>query len=99
MPSALVGGLRDAHSGLPLDVILGLSLIALLPFLVVTTTAFIRIVVVLSLVRSAIGASSLPPNAVLTAVALMLSIVVMSPTIDRVTREAVNPYLHGYITE
>jgi flagellar biosynthesis protein FliP len=55
--------------------------------------------VVLSLVRSAIGASSLPPNAVLTAVALMLSIVVMSPTIDRVTREAVNPYLHGHITE
>ena len=47
-------------------------------------TSFVRIVVVLSLVRSAIGASALPPNAVLTGLALVLTFVVMAPTMTRI---------------
>ena len=63
------------------------------------TTSFVRIVIVLSLVRSAIGASSLPPNAVLTGLALMLTFVIMSPTIGRVSREALEPYAAGRISQ
>jgi flagellar biosynthetic protein FliP len=87
------------RANLPLDVLAGLTLIALIPFTLVMTTSFIRIAVVLSLVRSAIGASSLPPNAVLTGVALLLSIAVMTPTMQRISHEAVTPYLHGRISQ
>jgi flagellar biosynthetic protein FliP len=54
-------------------------------------------VVVLSLVRSAIGASSLPPNAVLTGLALVLTFVVMTPTIERISHDALDPYSRGEI--
>ncbi len=63
------------------------------------TTSFVRIVVVLSLVRSAIGASSLPPNAVLTGLALVLTFAVMMPTLGRISHEAVDPYTHGRISQ
>jgi len=85
--------------GMPLDVIAALALIALAPFVLVMTTSFVRIVVVLSLVRSAIGASSLPPNAVLTGLALVLTFVVMSPTIDRISHDAIEPYARGAISQ
>jgi len=85
--------------GVPLDVVAALALIALAPFVLVMTTSFVRIVVVLSLVRSAIGASSLPPNAVLTGLALVLTFVVMSPTMDRISHDAVEPYARGAISQ
>jgi flagellar biosynthesis protein FliP len=61
-------------------------------------TSFVRIVVVLSLVRSAIGASALPPNAVLTGLALVLTLVVMAPTARRIAHDAVVPYSNGTIS-
>ena len=90
---------RGAQPGLPLDVLAGLTAIALAPFLVIMTTSFVRIVVVLSLVRSAIGASSLPPNTVLTGLALVLSFVVMTPTLERISRDALEPYARGAIAQ
>ncbi len=86
-------------SGAPLDVLAGLTLIALAPFLLVMTTSFVRIVVVLSLVRSAIGASSLPPNTVLTGLALVLTFVIMTPTLQGVSHDALDPYARGKITQ
>ncbi len=76
---------------MPLDVLVGLTALSLVPLLLVMCTSFVRIVVVLSLVRSAIGASALPPNAVLTGLALVLTFVVMAPTAQRIDREAVDP--------
>ncbi len=88
-----------AHAAAPLDVLAGLTLLALLPFALVTCTSFVRIVVVLSLVRSAIGASALPPNAVLSALALVLTAVVMSPTLQQIRRDAFDPYARGALTQ
>jgi flagellar biosynthetic protein FliP len=82
----------------PLDILAGLTLLSVLPFLLVMTTSFVRIVVVLSLVRSAIGASSLPPNAVLSGLALMLTFVIMAPAGDAIAHNAVEPYAAGRIT-
>lgn len=79
---------------MPIDVLAGLTLIAVIPFLVIMTTSFVRIVVVLSLVRSAIGAASLPPNAVLSGLAFLLTLVVMAPTVERVRASAIEPYAH-----
>lgn len=83
---------------LPLDLLVSLTAVSLVPLILVTCTAFVRIVVVLSLVRSAIGASALPPNAVLTALALVLTAVVMTPTAQAVSRDAILPYSRGTIS-
>jgi flagellar biosynthetic protein FliP len=88
-----------AHATAPLDVLAGLTLLSILPFLLVMCTSFVRIVVVLSLVRSAIGASALPPNAVLSGLALVLTLVVMAPTLQQIGREAVDPYARGTLTQ
>ncbi len=83
---------------MPLEILAALTLVAIAPFLLVMTTSFVRIVVVLSLVRSAIGASSLPPNTVLTGLALVLTFVIMTPTIGRISHDAVDPYTRGQIS-
>ncbi len=90
---------HQSRPGLPLDVLAGLTLLGIVPFIVVMTTSFVRIVVVLSLVRSAIGASSLPPNAVLTGLALVLTFVVMTPTLHRISHDALEPYGRGALTQ
>jgi flagellar biosynthetic protein FliP len=87
------------RSALPLDVLAGLTLLSLAPFVLVLSTSFVRIVVVLSLVRSAIGAATLPPNTVLTGLALVLTCVVMAPTFEAVQREAIRPYAAGALTQ
>jgi flagellar biosynthetic protein FliP len=66
--------------------------------MLVMCTSFVRIVVVLSLVRSAIGASAVPPNSVLTGLALVLTFVVMAPTVHRIARESFDPYARGAIS-
>lgn len=83
----------------PVDVLVTLTLLGLAPFLLVMCTSFVRIVVVLSLVRSAVGASAVPPNAALTGLALVLTMVVMSPTLRAIERDAVTPYARGHIGE
>lgn len=94
-----LAAVSHAHATAPLDLLAGLTLLALLPFALVTCTSFVRIVVVLSLVRSAIGASALPPNAVLSALALVLTAVVMSPTLKQIRRDAFEPYARGTLTQ
>lgn len=84
-----------ARATLPLDVLAALALLSLAPFVLVLTTSFVRIVVVLSLVRSAIGAVSLPPNTVLTGLALVLTFTIMSPTFETIRRDALAPYAAG----
>ncbi|HEY0613758.1 MAG TPA: flagellar type III secretion system pore protein FliP [Candidatus Elarobacter sp.] len=90
---------RHGHSALPLDVLAALTLLSVAPFVLVLSTSFVRIVVVLSLVRSAIGASTLPPNAVLTGLALVLTIVVMTPTFETVQHDAIRPYAAGTLSQ
>jgi flagellar biosynthetic protein FliP len=90
---------NHARATLPLDVLASLTLLGIAPFILVMSTSFVRIVVVLSLVRSAIGAAALPPNTVLTGLALVLTFVIMSPTLTRISSEAVQPYSKGAITQ
>ncbi len=94
---ALVGT-ASRHAGVPLELLVSLTALSLVPFLLVMCTSFVRIVVVLSLVRSAIGASALPPNAVLTGLAMVLTLVVMAPTAQRIAHDAVVPYSSGRIS-
>lgn len=90
---------HHAQGALPLDVLVSLTLLSIVPFLLMMCTSFVRIVVVLSLVRSAIGTSALPPNAVLSGLALILTLVVMAPTLQQIGHDAVDPYAHGRLTQ
>src|SRR5471032_2587196 len=88
-----------SNAALPLDVLAGLTLLSIAPFVLVLSTSFVRIVVVLSLVRAAIGAASLPPNPVLTGLALVLTCVIMTPTFERIQRDALRPYAAGTMSQ
>ncbi|GAC1653633.1 MAG: flagellar type III secretion system pore protein FliP [Vulcanimicrobiaceae bacterium] len=97
--SSLLATANHAHATLPLDILAALTVVSLAPFFLVMCTSFVRIVVVLSLVRSAIGAAALPPNTVLSGLALVLTFVIMSPTISKISHDALDPYNRGRITQ
>jgi flagellar biosynthetic protein FliP len=82
-----------------LQILLLLTVVSLAPTLLVLLTSFTRIVVVLSFVRSAIGTQQVPPNQVLTGLALLLTFFVMNPVITDVNRNALQPYLKNQITQ
>lgn len=75
-----------------------LGLLAIIPALIVSTTSFIRIVIVLAMVRHAFGMPQTPPNIVLVSLALFMSAFLMGPTFDRVNDEALTPFLDGDAT-
>jgi flagellar biosynthetic protein FliP len=81
------------------NIMLLLTVISLAPSIILMTTCFVRILVVLSLVRQAIGTPSLPPPQVTTGLALFMTLLVMAPTADRVYHEAVVPYQQGQIAD
>ncbi len=74
-----------------------MTAITLLPAALLMMTAFTRIVIVLAIVRQAIGAGQAPPNQVIVGLALFLTLFVMSPVIDRIRTDAVDPYMAGTI--
>jgi type III secretion protein R len=76
----------------PLVLILAMAALSLIPFALLMVTSFVRISVVLSILRSAIGTPSVPPTQVLTGLALVLTIAVMAPTGQRMY-EAMTPAL------
>ncbi|QDG51658.1 EscR/YscR/HrcR family type III secretion system export apparatus protein [Persicimonas caeni] len=63
----------------PIGLVVALGLLALLPFLLIMVTSFVKVAVVLSLLRTAIGAQQVPPNQVITGLAIVLSIYIMAP--------------------
>jgi flagellar biosynthetic protein FliP len=81
-----------------IEVFLIISFLSFLPAIMVMFTSFTRIVVVLSFLRQAIGAQQVPPNPVIIGLGLFLTFFIMSPTIDVVMKNAVNPYLDKKIT-
>jgi flagellar biosynthesis protein FliP len=83
----------------PIDVLVTLTLLSLAPFVLVMCTSFVRIAVVLSLVRSALGASAVPPNAALAGLSLVLTMVVMAQVLREAQRNAIGPYARGRITQ
>jgi type III secretion protein R len=82
----------DALASRPLVLMFAMAALSLIPFALLMMTCFVRVAVVLSILRSAIGASSVPPTQVLTGLALILTLFVMAPTGERIYR-AVEPVL------
>ena len=75
----------------PIQTLVVLTALTFLPSVVLLMTGFTRIVIVLSLLRQALGTQSSPPNPVIIGLALFLTLVVMGPTLDQVYRDAYQP--------
>ena len=109
LPAAAIGGL-DAFSvttdgdgtqtwSVTLQVLVLMTALSLLPALLLAMTSFTRIVIVLAILRQALGTAQTPSNQILVGLALFLSLFVMAPTLDTLNEEALQPYLDGGITQ
>jgi flagellar biosynthetic protein FliP len=92
-------GGADAPTGLSaaMNIMVLLTVITLVPSIMLMTTCFVRIIVVLAMLRQAMGTPSLPPPQVILGLALFMTLLVMSPTIDRIHKEALGPYQRGEV--
>lgn len=97
-PSDVVQSLLSKSDSQPLRIILGLTMIALVPTILVMMTGFTRIVIVLSMTRNALGLQNTPPNIVIIGLSLILTFFVMSPVLTKVSNNAVEPYIKEEIT-
>jgi flagellar biosynthesis protein FliP len=81
-----------------LQILLMMTVLTLAPSILIMTTAFTRIVIVLSIMRSALGIPQVPPNQVLIGLAMFLTYFVMRPTLDTINKDALQPYFANKIT-
>ena len=79
--------------------VVGTTLLAIAPGILVVATAFTRIVVVLSMLRTALGLQQSPPNTVIVSLSLFLSAFVMAPVLETVWQDAARPLMDGAIAE
>jgi flagellar biosynthetic protein FliP len=95
----LVGqGAGSASYSVPVQTLLFFTALSFLPAMLLMMTGFTRIVIVLSLLRQALGTQSAPPNQVIVGLSLFLTLFVMGPTLDRVYRDAYVPYTANSIS-
>ena len=103
-PSGAINRAVNALSGdgrplsLSLQILLLMSLLTVLPSILLMMTSFTRIIIVLSILRQALGLQQTPPNQVLVGLALFLSLFVMRPAIDQINHIAYQPYGAGQIS-
>ena len=82
-----------------MQMIILLTVLSLAPAILIMMTSFTRIVIVLALLRQAMGTQQLPPNQILVGLALFMTFLVMGPTWKRVNDEALQPYMDGKIDQ
>jgi flagellar biosynthetic protein FliP len=95
--SVAVNGVNGAPSN-SIVVLLAVTLLSVVPAVLLMTTSFTKIFVVLSFTRNALGLQGVPPNQVLAGLALFLSLFIMAPVISDVNDTGVQPYMHGEMT-
>src|ERR1700733_14445875 len=90
-----VSGLKDPSTAVLIIIII--TLLAIAPAILVLTTGFTRVFIVLSLTRNALGTQTVPPNQVIAGLALILSLFIMGPVITQINHVAIQPYDKGTI--
>ena len=83
---------------LAMKILLGMTVLSLAPSILLVTTAFTRIILVLSMLRQALGMQQTPPNTVLISLALFLTAFNMMPVIDAINEQAYQPYVANTIS-
>jgi flagellar biosynthetic protein FliP len=82
-----------------MQVIILLTILSLAPAILLMMTCFTRIIIVLSLLRQALGTQQLPPNQVMIGLSMFMTFLVMAPTWQKVNDQALKPYLDGEIEQ
>ena len=82
-----------------LEILLLLTVVALLPSLIIMMTSFSRTVIILSFLRNALGIQQTPPNMVLVGISLFLTLFIMDPVLQQINTEAYQPYKNQEITQ
>lgn len=82
-----------------LRILITLTLIAIAPILLIMLTCYTRVIIVLHFTRAALNTQTAPPNQVLIGLALFLTFFIMTPTINRINAEAIQPFDKGEITQ
>lgn len=99
LPALVAADAADGTTSysLSLQILALMTALTVLPSVVLGMTSFTRIIIVLSLLRQAMGTQQTPPNQVLIAIALFITFFIMSPTLTSVYEKAGDPYLNGEI--
>jgi len=97
LPLIVGQGPGGTSFSVPIQTLLFFSALSFLPAVLLLMTAFVRIVIVLSLLRQALGTQAAPPNQVIIGLSLFLTFFVMAPTLERVHDEAWQPYAANQI--
>jgi flagellar biosynthetic protein FliP len=87
-----LGGGKPSNS---IVIIIALTVLSVAPSILLLTTAFTKVFVVLSISRNALGLTTVPPNQVIAGLALFISLFIMGPTISEMNKQGVQPYLKG----
>lgn len=82
-----------------LQILLILTVLSLAPAIIILLTSFIRLIIVFSFLRQAVGTHQMPPNQLLIGLALILTAFIMAPAIEQINKEAIQPYLAGEIDQ
>jgi flagellar biosynthesis protein FliP len=88
---------KQVSTGVQLLVLL--TVLSIAPSILILATSFTRIVIVLSMVRTAIGTPTIPPNQVVIGLALILTFFIMTPVYTQIDKDAIQPYLKNQITQ
>lgn len=86
---------EDTGVALPFQILAALSILTLAPYLLIMMTSFIRVAIVLSFIRSALGTQQVPPTQVLMGLAIFLTFFIMAPVGNKVNSEALQPFMEG----
>jgi flagellar biosynthetic protein FliP len=91
-------GAASAETAQAVRVVVGLTVLAILPALLVCLTSFLRTIIVLSMLRHAIGMPETPPNTVLIGLALFMTLFTMSPVLQTLNEQAMQPFMQGRLS-
>jgi flagellar biosynthesis protein FliP len=97
--SAPSGAPRQDGLSTGINILVLLTVITLVPSIMLMTTCFLRVVIVLGLLKQALGTQTLPPPQVIVGLSMFVTLLVMAPTIDRIHNEAIVPYNAGEIRD
>ncbi len=98
LPLIVGQGANGASYSVPIQTLLFFTALSFLPAVLLMMTSFTRIVIVLSLMRQALGTQSAPPNQVIVGLSLFLTLFVMGPVLDKVYQDAYKPYTENAIS-
>lgn len=99
LPAQIPDLTNRANFSAAIQILFLMTVLSLAPAILIMMTSFTRIVIVLSLLRQALGTQNLPPNQIIIGLSLFMTFVVMGPTWERVNGGALSPYLNGQIDQ